>query len=87
MKWPPSKPGRDREEDVLLSGVIPVDSCVRDVGERDAAEGAIGARAVRSETNLSFNVDEIDELIGVAVDPYIAVRDAYIQYREKRVKE
>jgi hypothetical protein len=22
-----------------------------------------------------------------AVDPYIAVRDAYIQYREKRVKE
>ena len=50
-------------------------------------EGAIGARAVRSETDLSFRIEEYDELTGAAVDPYIAVRDAYIQYREKRVKE
>jgi phospholipid-binding lipoprotein MlaA len=51
------------------------------------AELAIGANAVRSETNLSFKIDEIDELTGAAVDPYIAVRDAFIQSREKRVKE
>ena len=51
------------------------------------AEAAIGANAVRSETNLSFKIEEIDELIGAAVDPYVAVRDAYIQSREKRVKE
>jgi phospholipid-binding lipoprotein MlaA len=51
------------------------------------AELAIGANAVRSETNLSFKMDEIDELTGAAVDPYIAVRDAFIQSREKRVKE
>jgi len=50
-------------------------------------EVAIGANAVRSETNLSFKIEDIDELIGAAVDPYIAVRDAYIQSREKRVKE
>lgn len=50
-------------------------------------EVAIGANAVRSETNLSFKIEEIDELIGAAVDPYVAVRDAYIQSREKRVKE
>lgn len=50
-------------------------------------EGAIGARAVRSETDLSFRIEEYDELTGAAVDPYIAIRDAYIQYREKRVKE
>jgi phospholipid-binding lipoprotein MlaA len=50
-------------------------------------ELAIGANAVRSETNLSFKIDEIDELTGAAVDPYIAVRDAYVQSREKRVKE
>jgi len=51
------------------------------------AEAAIGANAVRSETNLSFKIEEIDELTGAAVDPYIAVRDAYIQSREKHVKE
>jgi phospholipid-binding lipoprotein MlaA len=50
-------------------------------------EVAIGANAVRSETNLSFKIEDIDELTGAAVDPYIAVRDAYIQSREKRVKE
>jgi len=51
------------------------------------AQVAIGANAVRSETNLSFKIEDIDELTGGAVDPYIAVRDAYIQSREKRVKE
>ena len=50
-------------------------------------EVAIGANAFRSETNLSFKVKDIDELTGAAVDPYVAVRDAYIQSREKRVKE
>jgi phospholipid-binding lipoprotein MlaA len=50
-------------------------------------EGAIGARAFRSETELSFRFEEYDELTGAAVDPYIAVRDAYLQHREKRVKE
>jgi ABC-type transporter lipoprotein component MlaA len=38
-----------------------------------------------AETNLSFKIEDIDELIGAAVDPYVAVRDAYIQSREKRV--
>jgi phospholipid-binding lipoprotein MlaA len=51
------------------------------------ADAAIGANAVRSETNLSFKIEDIDDLTGAAVDPYIAVRDAYIQSREKRVKE
>jgi len=50
-------------------------------------EVAIGARVLRSETELSFRYKEYDELTGAAVDPYIAVRDAYLQYREKRVKE
>ena len=50
-------------------------------------EVAIGARAFRSETELSFRFEEYDELTGAAVDPYIAVRDAYLQHREKRVKE
>ncbi len=50
-------------------------------------EAAIGARVLRSETELSFRHEQYDELTGAAVDPYIAVRDAYLQHREKRVKE
>jgi len=51
------------------------------------AEAAIGANAFRSETNLSFKLKEIDDLIDASVDPYVAFRDAFIQSREKRVKE
>jgi len=51
------------------------------------AEESIGARAFRSETDLSFRFEDYDELTAAAVDPYIAVRDAYIQNRAKRVKE
>lgn len=47
----------------------------------------LGARAIRSETDLTFQIEDYDELTGAAVDPYIAVRDAYLQNREKRVKE
>jgi phospholipid-binding lipoprotein MlaA len=48
---------------------------------------ALGARFARSTTDLSFRIDEYEELTGAAVDPYAAVRDAYIQYRAKRLKE
>jgi phospholipid-binding lipoprotein MlaA len=48
---------------------------------------AIYARIIRSENDLSFRLNEYEELTGAAVDPYVAVRDAYIQYRAKRVEE
>ncbi|MBP2669429.1 MAG: VacJ family lipoprotein [Deltaproteobacteria bacterium] len=52
-----------------------------------APRAALGARFVRSTTDLSFRIGEYEELTGAAVDPYAAVRDAYIQYRAKRLKE
>lgn len=48
---------------------------------------AIYARIIRSETDLSFRLNEYEELTAAAVDPYVAVRNAYIQYRAKRVEE
>jgi len=50
-------------------------------------EWALGARFVRSETDLSFRINEYEELTDAAVDPYAAVKDAYIQYRAKKVGE
>lgn len=49
--------------------------------------GAIYVRVFRSENELSFRLNEYEELTGAAVDPYVAVRNAYIQYRAKRVGE
>ncbi|MGB7629646.1 MAG: VacJ family lipoprotein [Candidatus Deferrimicrobium sp.] len=50
-------------------------------------EAALGMRVVRSETDLTFRINEYEELTDAAVDPYAAVRDAYIQYRAKKVRE
>lgn len=66
---------------------IVVDTFLDPLTYLPTTEGAIGARAVRSETDLTFRFEEYDELTGAAVDPYVAVRDAYLQNREKRVKE
>ena len=52
-----------------------------------APRAALAARFARSTTDLSFRIDEYEELTDAAVDPYAAVRDAYIQYRAKRLKE
>jgi phospholipid-binding lipoprotein MlaA len=48
---------------------------------------AIGARFARSQTDLSFRIGEYEQLTGAAVDPYVAVREAYLQYRAKRLRE
>jgi phospholipid-binding lipoprotein MlaA len=50
-------------------------------------DAAIGMRVVRSETDLTFRINEYEELTDAAVDPYAAVKDVYIQYRAKKVRE
>jgi phospholipid-binding lipoprotein MlaA len=52
-----------------------------------APGAAIGARFARSQTDLSFRIGEYEQLTGAAVDPYVAVREAYLQHRAKRLKE
>jgi phospholipid-binding lipoprotein MlaA len=40
------------------------------------------------QTNLSsFYIDDYEALKASAIDPYIAMREAYIQYRQKKVQE
>jgi phospholipid-binding lipoprotein MlaA len=47
----------------------------------------LAARGIRSENHLSLHLNDYDELTGSAVDPYVAVRDAYIQFRARRVRQ
>jgi Surface lipoprotein len=46
----------------------------------------IGARAYEIVNSTSLKIGDYESLKGAAIDPYVAVRDAYIQYRLKKVK-
>jgi phospholipid-binding lipoprotein MlaA len=57
---------------------------VNNVGD---TEVLIGAKALKSENEVSLRIGEYEDLTKSALDPYVAVRDAYSQYRAKKVKE
>jgi len=50
-------------------------------------EVVIGAKVLNAENEISLRIGEYEELAKSALDPYVAVRDAYSQYREKKVRE
>ena len=50
-------------------------------------ETSIGISAVSATNNGSFHIGEYEAFKSAAVDPYVAMREAYIQYRSKQIKE
>jgi phospholipid-binding lipoprotein MlaA len=50
-------------------------------------EVLVGAKVLKTENEVSLRIGEYEDLTKSAIDPYVAVRDAYSQYRAKRVKE
>lgn len=48
---------------------------------------AISISAVSTANDMSFRLGEYDSLKAATVDPYVAVRDAYIQYRRKQIQD
>ncbi|HSL99193.1 MAG TPA: VacJ family lipoprotein [Candidatus Limnocylindria bacterium] len=63
------------------------DSFLDPVNYVEDTEVAIGAKVLNAENEISLRIGEYEDLKKSAIDPYIAVRDAYSQYREKKVKE
>ncbi len=53
----------------------------------EPAEASIGISAVSVTNKGSFHIGEYEAFKSAAVDPYVAMRGAYIQYRSKRIKE
>lgn len=47
---------------------------------------SLGVSAYELVNNTSLRIGEYESLIGAAIDPYLAIRDAYIQYRLKDIK-
>lgn len=47
----------------------------------------IGRKGLETVNDTSFSLGDYEDLKKAALDPYISVRDAYFQYREKKIKE
>lgn len=63
------------------------DSFLDPVNHAGDVEVVVGAKALRTVNGLSLRIGEYEDLTKSAIDPYVAVRDAYSQYRAKQVKE
>lgn len=48
---------------------------------------SIGVRAYEEVNSTSLRIGDYESLKDAAIDPYVAIRDAYAQYRMKKVKE
>ena len=50
-------------------------------------ETAVGVEAHNEVNETSFHIGEYEDLKKSAIDPYISIRDAYVQNRQKKVEE
>jgi len=50
-------------------------------------EAAIGASAVRYTNESSFYIGEYEAFKSMTIEPYVGMREAYIQYRHKQIEE
>jgi phospholipid-binding lipoprotein MlaA len=53
----------------------------------DPHEAYLEMRALQTVNETSFQIGDYESLKKAAIDPYVAIRDAYIQYRNKKVGE
>ncbi len=53
----------------------------------ESAQLAAGVSALEQVNALSFRIGDYETLKSAAVDPYVALRDAYIQMRRKQVNQ
>jgi phospholipid-binding lipoprotein MlaA len=58
------------------------DSFLEPLSYVDPDEASAGLKAYKEVNKLSLRIGQYEELTGAAVDPYVAVRDLYIQNRE-----
>ena len=53
----------------------------------DPTEAYLGITAAETVNETSFRIGDYESFKEAAIEPYTAFRDAYIQYRKKKVKE
>jgi phospholipid-binding lipoprotein MlaA len=50
-------------------------------------EASIGITSYDKVNETSFHIGDYEDLKEAAIDPYVSIRDAYLQHREKEVEE
>ncbi len=53
----------------------------------EPVETSVGISAVDTTNEISFHIGEYEAFKSEALDPYVAMREVYIQYRNEQVQE
>jgi phospholipid-binding lipoprotein MlaA len=57
------------------------------VSQQTLSPEGVGLFAHQTVNTASFHLGDYEALKGAAIDPYVAMRDAYVQYRKKIIEE
>ena len=80
--WPLLGPSTLRDSVGMVGGLF-----LNPVSYVEPTETAISISAVRFTNENSFHIGEYETFKSAALDPYVAMREVYIQYRNKQIKE
>jgi phospholipid-binding lipoprotein MlaA len=80
--WPVMGPSTLRDSIGLLG-----DSFLYPVNYVKPAEAELAIRGVDLLNQTSFHIGEYEALKEASVDPYVALRNSYLQFREKKIKQ
>ena len=80
--WPFLGPSTLRDSVGLLG-----DSFINPLSYVEPVEAAVGIYGYRIVNDISFRLGDYESLKEAAIDPYEALRDAYIQHRKSKVEE
>ena len=80
--WPLLGPSNLRDSTGMLG-----DMFLNPVRYVEPWETSVGISAVRITNEGSFHIGEYEDFKAASLEPYIAMRQAYIQYRNKQIQE
>jgi phospholipid-binding lipoprotein MlaA len=80
--WPFFGPSSLRDTVGLIG-----DTFLDPVAYVDPLEASVGITAYDKVNTVSLHIGDYEDLKKSAIDPYVSIRDAYLQYRKKKVEE
>ncbi len=82
INWPIFGPSSSRDTLGMVG-----DAFLNPLSYLTPASAGTGVRAYDKVNDTSLRIGDYESLRQAAIDPYVAIRDAYVQYRHKKVKK
>lgn len=82
INWPVLGPSTLRDSVGMIG-----DYFLNPISYVQPTEASLGINAGKKVNNTSLRIGDYEALKDAAIDPYISIRDAYIQHRQRKVKE